>query len=100
MVQATKSKKRRKLLFKHVKKPKARAERDAETCGEYINSELSEQDDDQKKPAAVAAWTSSRQYLLFEVWRQEKMMRMERKTWRSHHNRKTSHNHQPNFVLC
>jgi hypothetical protein len=55
--------KHRTMLSKHAKKPKARAERDAETCSEHSDSELSDQDDVKGKPAAVA-WTSPRQLLL------------------------------------
>jgi hypothetical protein len=55
--------KHRKMLSKHAKKPKARAETDAETCSEHSDSELSDQDDVKRKPAAVAR-TSSRQLLL------------------------------------
>jgi hypothetical protein len=55
--------KRRKIMSKHAKKPKARAETDAETCSEHSDSELSDQDDDKRKPAAVAR-TSPRQLLL------------------------------------
>jgi hypothetical protein len=56
--------KHRKMLSKHAKKPKARAETDAETCSsEHSDSEPSDQDDDKRKPAAVAR-TSSRQLLL------------------------------------
>jgi hypothetical protein len=38
--------KHRKMLSKHAKKPKARAEIDAETCIEHSDSELSDQDGD------------------------------------------------------
>jgi hypothetical protein len=55
--------KHRKMLSKHAKKPKARAETDAETYSEHSDSEPSDQDDDKRKPAAVAR-TSSRQLLL------------------------------------
>jgi hypothetical protein len=55
--------KHRKMLSKHAKKPKARAETDAETCSEHSDSELSDQDDVKRKPAAVAR-TSPRQLLL------------------------------------
>jgi hypothetical protein len=55
--------KHRKMLSKHAKKPKARAETDAETCTEHSDSEPSDQDDDKREPAAVAR-TSSRQLLL------------------------------------
>jgi hypothetical protein len=55
--------KHRKMLSKHAKKPKARAERDAETCSEHSDSELSDQFDVKPKPAAVAR-TSPRQLLL------------------------------------
>jgi hypothetical protein len=55
--------KRRKMLSKHAKKPKARAETDAEICSEHSDSELGDQDDVKGKPAAVA-WTSPRQLLL------------------------------------
>jgi hypothetical protein len=51
------------MLSKHAKKPKARAETDAETCSEYSDSELSDQDDVKRKPAAVAQ-TSPQQLLL------------------------------------
>ena len=51
------------MLSKHAKKPKARAETDAETCSEHSDSELSDQDDVKRKPAAVAR-TSPRQLLL------------------------------------
>jgi hypothetical protein len=51
------------MLSKHAKKPKARAETDAETCSEHSDSELSDQDDVKRKPAAVTR-TSSRQLLL------------------------------------
>jgi hypothetical protein len=44
----------RKMLTKHAKKPKARAETDAETCSEHSDSELSDQDDVKGKPAAGA----------------------------------------------
>jgi hypothetical protein len=44
----------RKMLSKHAKKPKARAELDAETCSEHSDSEFSDQDDVKRKPAAVA----------------------------------------------
>jgi hypothetical protein len=54
--------KHRKMLSKHAKKPKARAETDAETCSEHSDSELSDQDDVKRKPAAVAR-TSPRQLL-------------------------------------
>jgi hypothetical protein len=57
------SSKHRKMLPKHAKKPKARAETDAETCSEHSDSELSDQDDVKQKPAAVAR-TSPRQLLL------------------------------------
>jgi hypothetical protein len=53
----------RKMLSKHAKTPKARTEIDAETCSEPSGSEPSDQDDDKRKPAAVA-WTSSWQLLL------------------------------------
>jgi hypothetical protein len=53
----------RKMLSKHPKTPKARAETDAKTYSEPSDSEPSDQDDDKRKPAAVAQ-TSSRQLLL------------------------------------
>jgi hypothetical protein len=55
--------KHRKMLSKHAKKPKARAETDAETCSKHSASELSDQDDVKRKPAAVAR-TSPRQLLI------------------------------------
>jgi hypothetical protein len=55
--------KHRKLLSKHAKKRKARAETDAETCSEHSDSELSDQDDVKGKPAAGAR-TSPRKLLL------------------------------------
>ncbi len=55
--------KRRKMLSKHANTPKARAETDAETYSEHSDSEPSDQDDDKRKPAAVAR-TSPRQLLL------------------------------------
>jgi hypothetical protein len=40
-------------------------------------------------------------YCYPRCWRQDKMTTVKRKTWRrSHHNRKTSRNRQPNFGLC
>jgi hypothetical protein len=56
----------RKLLSKHAKKSKARAETDAETCSEHSDSELSDQDDVKRKPAAVA-WRTSPWKLLAAV---------------------------------
>jgi hypothetical protein len=53
----------RKMLSEHGKTPKARAERDAKTYSEHSDSEPSDQDDDQRKPAAVSQ-TSPRQLLL------------------------------------
>jgi hypothetical protein len=56
--------KHRKMLSKHAKKPKARAEEtDAETCSEHSDSKLSDQDNVKRKPAAGAR-TSLRQLLL------------------------------------
>jgi hypothetical protein len=55
--------KRRKMLSKHAKTPTARAETDAETYSEHSDSELSDQDDVKRKPAAVAR-TLPRQLLL------------------------------------
>jgi hypothetical protein len=55
--------KHRKMLSKHAKKPKARAETYAETYSEHSDSELSDQDDVKGKPAAVAR-TSPQQLLL------------------------------------
>jgi hypothetical protein len=56
--------KHRKMLSKHAKKPKARAETDAaETCSEHSDSEVSDQDDVKRKPAAGAR-TSPRKILL------------------------------------
>jgi hypothetical protein len=51
------------MLSKHAKKPKARAETDAETCSEHSDSELSDKDDVKRKPAAVSR-TSPRKMLL------------------------------------
>jgi hypothetical protein len=45
--------KRRKMLSKHAKTPKARAETYAKTYSEHSDSEPSDQADDQRKPAAV-----------------------------------------------
>jgi hypothetical protein len=53
----------RKMLSKHTKTPKARAETDSETYSEPSDSEPSDQDDYKRKPAAVAR-TSSQQLLL------------------------------------
>jgi hypothetical protein len=91
----------RKMLSKHAKTPKARAEIDAETYSDSSDSEPSDQDDDKRKPAAVAR-TLSRQLLLPRCWwLVEKMTAVKGKAWRnSHYYRKTSRNHQPNFELC
>jgi hypothetical protein len=51
------------MLSKHAKTAKARAETDAETYSEPSDSEPSDQDDDKRKPAAVAR-TSPQQKLL------------------------------------
>jgi hypothetical protein len=60
---ASTSTKHRKMLSKHAKKPKARAETDAEICSEHSDSELRDQDDVKQKPAAGAR-TSPWQLLL------------------------------------
>jgi hypothetical protein len=50
----------REMLSEHAKKPKARAETDAETYSEHSDSELSDQDDGKRKPAGAVAQTSPR----------------------------------------
>jgi hypothetical protein len=99
---STPTKWRKMLSSKHAKKPKARAETDAETCSEHSDSEPSDQDDDKGKPAAVA-WTSSRQLLLPAVLvasREDDGSEGEGMVEQpALHYRKPSRNHQPNFEL-
>jgi hypothetical protein len=51
--------KRRQMLSEHAKKPKARVGTlDVETYSEHSYNELSDQDDDKRKPAGTVAGTS------------------------------------------